>query len=185
MAVAVAEHQIEGLHEEAELLRDYGHTVDVVGGEELRAEIRSPTYLAAIVDRTGAALVDPGKLCDGLARAVAVRIHMHDPDDRIAGSQDAWSRCPSDRTLAPCSKRKSRQRRGRSAVQPDAVVVVGAVVDLGVLGQVGQDAAVLDARLDLGLEGPVAQGVADGQLEPVEPLALRGADRDRSRRDGP
>ena len=59
----------------------------------------------------------------------------------------------------------------QTAVEPDAVVVVGAVVDLGVLGQVGQDAAVVDARLDLGLEGAVAQGVADGRLEPVEPLA--------------
>jgi len=82
MAVAVAEHQIEGLREEAELLRDYGHTVDVLGGEELRAEIRSPTYRAAIVDRTGAALVDPGKLCDGLAQAIAglgVEVYEHTP----------------------------------------------------------------------------------------------------------
>ena len=58
---------------------------------------------------------------------------------------------------------------GQMAVEPDAVVVVGAVVDLGVLGQVGQDAAVGDAGLDLGLEGPLAQGLADGRLEPSSP----------------
>ena len=61
---------------------------------------------------------------------------------------------------------------GQVTLEPDAVVGIGAVVDLGVLGQVGQDPAILDARLDLGLEGPVAQGLADGRLEPVEPLAL-------------
>ncbi len=32
LAVAVADHQIAGLHEEAELLREYGHTVDVLEG---------------------------------------------------------------------------------------------------------------------------------------------------------
>ena len=47
------------------------------------------------------------------------------------------------------------------------------------LGQVGQDAPVLDARLDLRLERPLAQGLADGRLQPVEPLALRRADGDR------
>ena len=44
-------------------------------------------------------------------------------------------------------------------------------MDLGVLGQVGQDAAVLDAGLDLGVERLLVQGLADRLLEPVEPLA--------------
>ena len=40
------------------------------------------------------------------------------------------------------------------------------------LGQVGQDAAVGDAGLDLGVERALEQGLADGLLEAVEPLAL-------------
>ena len=44
-------------------------------------------------------------------------------------------------------------------------------MDLGVLGQVGQDPAVADAGLDLGVERPLVQGLADGLLQPVEPLA--------------
>ena len=43
------------------------------------------------------------------------------------------------------------------AVEADPVVVVGAVVDLGVLRQVSQDASVGDSGLDLGLEGAVAR----------------------------
>ncbi len=62
------------------------------------------------------------------------------------------------------------------ALEADPVVVVGAVVDLGVLGQVSQDAAVFHPRLDLGLEGTVAQGFADGRLESVEALMLGRAD---------
>ena len=41
---------------------------------------------------------------------------------------------------------------GQAALEEDAVVVVDSVVDLGVLGEVGQDAAVADAGLDLGVE---------------------------------
>ena len=59
----------------------------------------------------------------------------------------------------------------QAAMQADAVVVVGPVVDLRVLGQVGQDAAVADAGLDLGVERAVVQGLADGLLQAVEPLA--------------
>ena len=78
LAVAVAEHQLPDLEEEASTLRDYGHEVDVLGGAELRERIGSPTYLGGIVDRTGTALVDPGKLAAGLAKAaegLGVTIH--------------------------------------------------------------------------------------------------------------
>ena len=88
-------------------------------------------------------------------------------------------RWPLARTSAPCSFRKSRQRRGRRHWSRTRSVVVGPAVDLRVLGEVGQDAAVLDPRLDLGVEGPLVQGLADRLLEPVEPLALGGADGDR------
>jgi hypothetical protein len=57
------------------------------------------------------------------------------------------------------------------AVEAHPVFVVGAVVDLGVLGQVGQDATVGDSGLDLGLEGAVGERGADGRLQPVQALA--------------
>ena len=60
---------------------------------------------------------------------------------------------------------------GEAALEQDAVVVVGPVLDLGVLGQVGQDAAVGHAGLDLGVERPVEQGLAHGLLELVEAVA--------------
>ena len=62
-------------------------------------------------------------------------------------------------------------------LQADPVLVIGAVVDLGVLGQVSQDTSVIHARLDFGLEGPVAECLADGRLQSVEPVLLRRADR--------
>ena len=61
------------------------------------------------------------------------------------------------RTSTPFSFRKSRQRRGRRQNEQDAIVVVDPVVNLGVLGQVGQHAAVGDAGLDLGVERSLGQ----------------------------
>ena len=84
--VAVQDHQLGPLLEEAELLSDYGHEVEVLDGESLRAEVASPTYLGGVWDRTGAALVDPGKLSDGLARAIAdlgVEVYERTPVDSL------------------------------------------------------------------------------------------------------
>lgn len=77
-AVAVEPHQTEGLAAEAELLARYGHDVELLDREQVRAEVGSPTYLGAVWDRTGSAVVDPAKLADGLAAAAAelgVEIH--------------------------------------------------------------------------------------------------------------
>ena len=78
IAVAVEPHQVAGLAEETELLRAHGHDVELLDAGGIRAEVDSPTYLGAVWDRTGAALVDPAKLADGLAAAAArlgVAIH--------------------------------------------------------------------------------------------------------------
>ena len=69
--VAVADDQVELLAEEAELLRRFGHEAELLDGDQIRTQIDSPTYLAGLWDKTGSALVDPGKLADGLARAAA------------------------------------------------------------------------------------------------------------------
>ena len=39
----------------------------------MRAEVASPTYLGGVWDRTGAGIVDPGKLAAGLRDAALAR----------------------------------------------------------------------------------------------------------------
>jgi glycine/D-amino acid oxidase-like deaminating enzyme len=70
LTVALAPHELAELPDEIELLRRFGHDVALLDGDELRAELNSPTYLGGIQDRTGSALVDPGRLADGLRAAV-------------------------------------------------------------------------------------------------------------------
>ena len=61
--------------------RRFGHDVEVLDGEAMRAEVASPTYRGGIWDRPAPALVDPGKLATGLreaalrARRAGVRAH--------------------------------------------------------------------------------------------------------------
>ena len=57
----------------AQLLRRFGHEVTLFDGPAMRAEIGSPTYLGGIWDRTGAGVLDPGKLAVGLRDAGAAR----------------------------------------------------------------------------------------------------------------
>ncbi len=87
IAVAVEPHQVGPLAEELELLTAYGHDAELLGAEAIRAEIDSPTYRGAVWDRTGAALVDPAKLADGLAAAAArlgVAIHERSRVESLA-----------------------------------------------------------------------------------------------------
>lgn len=82
LTVALAPHEVRWLAEEAELLRRFGHDVEWLGPEQMRAEVSSPLYHGGLWDRTGAALVDPGKLAFGLRAAAArlgVRIHERTP----------------------------------------------------------------------------------------------------------
>jgi glycine/D-amino acid oxidase-like deaminating enzyme len=71
-----------------ELLRRYGHDVVLLDGEAMRAEVHSPTYRGGIWDRTGAAILDPGKLCAGLREAalrLGVRVFEHTAATSIDG----------------------------------------------------------------------------------------------------
>jgi glycine/D-amino acid oxidase-like deaminating enzyme len=76
--VAILEpYQDAWIEEEVELLRRFGHDVEVFDGPAMRAEVASPTYRAGIWDKTGAGLLDPGRLADGLrtaAQRAGVRI---------------------------------------------------------------------------------------------------------------
>jgi glycine/D-amino acid oxidase-like deaminating enzyme len=82
LAVALEEHELAGLEEEAALMREYGGRVDVLDREAVAAEVHSPLYLGALWTRSGSALVDPGRLGDGLRRAAVaagVTIYEHSP----------------------------------------------------------------------------------------------------------
>jgi glycine/D-amino acid oxidase-like deaminating enzyme len=75
-------HEVAGAEEEAALLRAYGHDVEVLDAAAMRAEVDSPTYLGGVWDRSGAGVVDPGRLVAGLrdaALALGVRIHERTP----------------------------------------------------------------------------------------------------------
>jgi glycine/D-amino acid oxidase-like deaminating enzyme len=71
LIVALEPRELADLEEEASLARRFGHEVELLDTERIRAEVNSPSYLGGLWTRTGSALVHPGKLADGL-RAAAV-----------------------------------------------------------------------------------------------------------------
>jgi glycine/D-amino acid oxidase-like deaminating enzyme len=82
LAALLEPHEVAAAEEEAELLRGYGHEVDVLDAAAMQAEVASPTYLGGVWDHSGAGLVHPGLLAAGLreaALALGVRIHEHTP----------------------------------------------------------------------------------------------------------
>ena len=71
-------HEVAAAEQEAAHAREYGHVVDVLDAEAMRAEVDSPTYLGGVWSRSGSALVHPARLAEGLraaALALGVRIH--------------------------------------------------------------------------------------------------------------
>jgi glycine/D-amino acid oxidase-like deaminating enzyme len=78
LVVATREHELPWVAEEVELLQRHGEEAALLSRDEVRAEIDSPTYLGAATQRSGCALVDPGRLARALRRdalALGVRIH--------------------------------------------------------------------------------------------------------------
>ena len=85
--VAVAPWQAEALAEEHALATGLGLGWKLLDRDEVQAEVASPTYLAAIDDRDGVAMLDPARLVWGLAAAaerLGVRIFEHTPADQLA-----------------------------------------------------------------------------------------------------
>ncbi len=68
--VAIEPHELAWLDEESEALRRFGHDAELLDRDAIRAEIDSPLFIGGVWRRTGAGLVDPAKLCWGLAEAV-------------------------------------------------------------------------------------------------------------------
>jgi glycine/D-amino acid oxidase-like deaminating enzyme len=69
--VATAPHQVAWLGEEVEALRRFGWDAELLDADALRAQVDSPTYLGGAWTRDGCTLVDPARLCWGLAGAAA------------------------------------------------------------------------------------------------------------------
>ncbi|MER7472423.1 FAD-dependent oxidoreductase [Micromonospora sp. NPDC000018] len=80
LSVAVEPHQLDGLAADVDLARRFGHDVQLLDRDEVRAEVDSPTYLGGLWDRDRVAMLDPAKLAWGLRRAcldLGVRVHEH------------------------------------------------------------------------------------------------------------
>lgn len=84
--VAVAPHQLPGLEEGARVLQEFGQRAELLDRDALQAEVRSPLYLGGLWKRSGAAIVNPAKLADGLRQAslnAGVRIFELSPVRRL------------------------------------------------------------------------------------------------------
>ncbi len=82
LTVALEPHELEDMRAEAAKMSELGHDVALLDREQVRAEVRSPMFLGGLWDRTGAALVHPGKLVRGLrdaARRAGVRVFERSP----------------------------------------------------------------------------------------------------------
>lgn len=87
--VAVERHEVGWLAEQADTLRRFGHEVELLDRDQVRAQLASPLYQAGCWQRSGAALVDPAKLCWGLARLATergVRVFEHTRVERLRES---------------------------------------------------------------------------------------------------
>jgi len=76
--VATRAHEVDGLAEHAATLRRHGWDAEHLDRAALREQVDSPTYLAGVWTRDSTALVDPARLCWGLAAAAdraGARIH--------------------------------------------------------------------------------------------------------------
>ena len=116
LSVATRPHELAELDDEAALLRRYGWEADVLDREAVRAEVDSPTYLGAVWQRTGVALVDPGALADGLRRAavaLGVRLYERTPVRGATTAGGAGRAAPAGVSL--------RTPRGR--VRADRVLI--------------------------------------------------------------
>ena len=80
--VAVQGWQVDALAAAAELATESGENLTIVSGEAMRADVRSPTYLAGLRDLDGTVMVDPARLAWGMAehlRSRGVRILENSP----------------------------------------------------------------------------------------------------------
>ena len=92
LQVAVEQWQFENLIETARLRNEMGDHVEVLNRDEVQARVHSPSYVGAIYDHDGTALVDPARLVWGLERAcisVGVKIFENSKVEWLEDVEDA------------------------------------------------------------------------------------------------
>ncbi len=101
--VATEPHQVEELAELYELAKEYGD-YELLDTDAVRAQVDSPTYLGALWDKDGVAMLHPAKLAWGLKRAceqLGVRVFEHTKALDIAESGSGMAvRTPYGRVFA-------------------------------------------------------------------------------------
>ncbi|MHA6763135.1 NAD(P)/FAD-dependent oxidoreductase [Streptacidiphilus sp. PAMC 29251] len=102
--VATEPYQVEELREGAATMAEYGIDAEFLDTDAIRAQVASPTFLAAIWDKDGVAMVHPAKLAWGLKQAcldLGVRIFEHTPAEDLAESGSGMAvRTPYGRVFA-------------------------------------------------------------------------------------
>jgi glycine/D-amino acid oxidase-like deaminating enzyme len=89
--VAVSPVQVGQLRETATLLEEFGQRAELMDRDQMRAEVHSRLYLGGLWQQSGAALVNPAKLADGLrqaALAAGAQIFEHSRVHRLRGNGD-------------------------------------------------------------------------------------------------
>lgn len=81
--VATQAYQVAELQEQVSLYREYDEEVEMLDAAEVGADVASPTYLAGMRIRSNYGLVDPARLCWGLAQVASAKgIRIHE-DSRV------------------------------------------------------------------------------------------------------
>ncbi|HTW20220.1 MAG TPA: FAD-dependent oxidoreductase [Mycobacteriales bacterium] len=78
--VATRRHEVDGLAEWADAERQYGHRAEILDRDQTRELLNSPIVLGAVKRPDAGGVLDPAKLCHGLARAaegLGAVIHEH------------------------------------------------------------------------------------------------------------
>jgi glycine/D-amino acid oxidase-like deaminating enzyme len=125
MHVAVADWQVEALREEVRARAD--GRLRLLDTDEVRQEVRSPTYLAGVWDRDGCAMLNPARLAWGLRRAcleLGVRLHERTPVQRLSAERGAsvlqtpYGRVRTRRVALGTNAFRSPLRRARPFTVP-------------------------------------------------------------------
>lgn len=89
--VAVEPYQIDDIHEEVELSKQYGINAQFLSQDEIQARVNSPSYLAAIFD-PDMAMLNPAQLAWGLRETclrLGVRLYEDTQVERLIEKRDS------------------------------------------------------------------------------------------------
>ncbi len=92
IGVATEAWHLDSLQQGWELHTANGGDVALLGADDMRARVNSPTYIGGLIRRNDSALVDPARLCWGLraaAEALGVAVYEHSPATDVSSSAPA------------------------------------------------------------------------------------------------